>query len=83
MQRRVILHVSPSVLTWNLYAGVPGLQGTDNYVNNYKKHQHIIGGFKEKHFLMGEGIFLISWSDLYDLFSLNALDISLKRYFAL
>jgi hypothetical protein len=23
------LHVSPSVLTWNLYAGVFGLQGTD------------------------------------------------------
>jgi hypothetical protein len=28
------------------------------YINNYKKHQHIIGGFKEKHFLVGEGIFL-------------------------
>jgi hypothetical protein len=24
------LHVSPFVLTWNLYAGVPGLQGTDS-----------------------------------------------------
>jgi hypothetical protein len=32
-----------------------------NYcIYNYKKHQHIIGGFKEKHFLVGEGIFLIS-----------------------
>jgi hypothetical protein len=30
------------------------------YINNYKKCQHIIGGFKEKHFLVGEGIFLIS-----------------------
>jgi hypothetical protein len=30
------------------------------YINNYKKCQHIIGGFKENHFLMGEGIFLIS-----------------------
>jgi hypothetical protein len=30
------------------------------YINNYKNRQHIIGGFKEKHFLMGEGIFLIS-----------------------
>jgi hypothetical protein len=38
------------------------------YINNYKKHQHIIGGFKEKHFLVGEVIFLISWSNLYDLF---------------
>jgi hypothetical protein len=53
------------------------------YNNNYKKHQHIIGGFKEKHFLVGEGIFLISWSDLYDLFTLDALDISLMRCFAL
>jgi hypothetical protein len=32
-----------------------------NYcIYNYKKHQHIIGGFKEKHFLVGEGILLIS-----------------------
>jgi hypothetical protein len=53
------------------------------YINNYKKHQHIIGGFKEKHFLVGESIFLISWSDLYDLYTLDALDISLKCCFAL
>jgi hypothetical protein len=53
------------------------------YINNYKKCQHIIGGFKEKHFLVGEGIFLISWFDLYDLFTLDALDISLMCYFAL
>jgi hypothetical protein len=31
----------------------------DYYINNYKKYQHIIGGFKEKHFLVGEVIFLI------------------------
>jgi hypothetical protein len=24
------------------------------YIDNYKKRQHIIGGFKEKHFLVGE-----------------------------
>jgi hypothetical protein len=30
-QGRVILHVSHSVLTWNLYAGVPGLQGTNTF----------------------------------------------------
>jgi hypothetical protein len=53
------------------------------YINNDKKHQHIIGGFKEKHFLVGEGIFLISWSDLYDLFTPDTLDISLMRCFAL
>jgi hypothetical protein len=53
------------------------------YINNYKKCQHIIRGFKEMHFLVGEGIFLISWSNLYDLFTLNVLDISLMCYFAL
>jgi hypothetical protein len=31
----------------------------DYYINNYKKCQHIIGGFKEKHFLVGEVILLI------------------------
>jgi hypothetical protein len=55
----------------------------DNYINNYKKRQHIIGGFKENHFLVGEGIFLISWSNLYDLFTLDMLDISLMRCSAL
>jgi hypothetical protein len=53
------------------------------YINNYKKCQHIIGGFKEKHFLVGKCIFLISWSDLHDLYTLNALDISLMRCFVL
>jgi hypothetical protein len=55
----------------------------DYYINNYKKCQHIIGGFKDKHFLVGEDIFFISWSDLYYLFTLDALDISLMRCFAL
>jgi hypothetical protein len=53
------------------------------YINNYKKCQHIIGGFKEKHFLVGEVIFLIPWSDLYDLFTLDTLDMSLMCCFAL
>jgi uridine kinase len=53
------------------------------HINNYKKHQHIIGGVKEKHFLVVEGIFLISWSDLCNLYTLDALDISLMRCFTL
>jgi hypothetical protein len=53
------------------------------YINNYKKCQDIIVSFKEEHFLVGNDTFLISWSDLYDLFNLNVLDISLMRYFAL
>jgi hypothetical protein len=55
----------------------------DYYINNYIKRQHIIGGFKEKHFLVAECIFLISWSDLYCLFTLDALYISLMHRFAL
>jgi hypothetical protein len=55
----------------------------NNYINNYKRRQHIIKGFKEKHFLVGEGIFLISWSDLYDLYTLYMFDISLMHYFAM
>jgi hypothetical protein len=48
------------------------------YINNY-----IIVSFKEEYFLVGNGNFLISWSNLYDLFNLNALDISLMRCFTL
>jgi hypothetical protein len=48
-----------------------------------KKIQEIIAPFKEEHFLVGNSIFLISWSDLYDLFNLDALDISLMRCFTL
>jgi hypothetical protein len=53
------------------------------YINNYKRRQHIIGGFKEKHFLVGEGIVLISRFNLYDLSTLDVLDISLMRCFVL
>jgi hypothetical protein len=53
------------------------------YINNYKENQYIIASFKEEHFLVGNNIFLISWSNLYDLFNLNKLDISLMHCFAL
>jgi hypothetical protein len=53
------------------------------YINNYKKGQNIIALFKEEHFLVGNNIFLISWSDLYDLLNLDVLDISLMRCFVL
>jgi hypothetical protein len=48
-----------------------------------RKNKDIIVSFKEEHFLVGNAIFVISWSDLYDLFNLNALDISLMRCFTL
>jgi hypothetical protein len=53
------------------------------YINNYKSGQDIIVPYMDRHFLLGDGCFLISFSDLYDLFNLNALDISLMRCFTL
>jgi hypothetical protein len=63
-------------------AGKSCIELHNQYINNYKK-QDIIVSFKEEHFLVGNDIFLISWSDLYDLFNLDTLDISLMRCFAL
>jgi hypothetical protein len=34
------------------------------YINNYHKGQDIIVSYKDQHFLVGDVIFLISWSDL-------------------
>jgi hypothetical protein len=53
------------------------------HINNCKKGQNIIASFMEEHFLVGNNIFLISWFNLYELFNLDALDISLMRCFAL
>jgi hypothetical protein len=47
------------------------------YISNYKTGQDIIVSFKECHFLVGNNIFHISWSNLYDLFNLDVFDISL------
>jgi hypothetical protein len=33
--------------------------------------------FKDHHFLVGNNVFIISFTDLYDLFNLDTLDISL------
>ncbi|PUZ60315.1 hypothetical protein GQ55_4G113900 [Panicum hallii var. hallii] len=56
------------------------------YIHNADKLQDIIVAFKERHFLQlegTEGIFIVAFSDLFDLFNLDALDLSLVRYFAL
>jgi hypothetical protein len=53
------------------------------YINNYKSGQGIIVSYKDRHFLVGDNIFLISWSDLYNLFNLDELDVRLIRCFAL
>jgi hypothetical protein len=53
------------------------------YTNNYKSGQDIIVSYKDHHFLVGDDFFLILFSDLYDLFNPDALDVSLMRCFAL
>jgi hypothetical protein len=64
-------------------AGKPYVKLHNYYINNYMSAQDIIVSYKDRHFLVGDDIFLISWFDLYDLFNLDTLDISLMRRFTL
>jgi hypothetical protein len=64
-------------------AGQPCVELQNYYINNYKSGQDIIVSYKDRRFLVGDGFFLISFSDLYDLFNLNALHVSLMPCFAL
>jgi hypothetical protein len=63
--------------------GQPCVKLHNYYINNYKSDQNIIISYKDRHFLVGDGFFLISFSDLYDLFNLDTLDVSLMHCFAL
>jgi hypothetical protein len=64
-------------------AGQPCVEFHNYYMNNYKFGQDIMVSYKDRHFLVSDGFFLISFSDLYDLFNLDVLDVSLMRCFAL
>jgi hypothetical protein len=64
-------------------AGKSCVELQNYYINNYNKGQETIVSYKDRHFLVGDSNFLISWSNLYDLFNLDALDVSLMRCFAL
>jgi hypothetical protein len=63
--------------------GQPCIDLHNYYIHNYKSGQDILVSYKDRHFLVGEGIFIITFADLYDLFNLNVLDISLMRRFTL
>jgi hypothetical protein len=55
-------------------------------MQNVNQAEKIMVSFEERHFLQLEGngnIFIVAWSDLFDLFNLDALDLSLIRCFAL
>jgi hypothetical protein len=64
-------------------AGKPCVELHNYYINNYKSGQDIIVSYKDCHFLVGDDIFLFSWSDLYDPFNLDMLDVSLMHCFTL
>jgi hypothetical protein len=53
------------------------------YTQNYESSLGILGSYKDRHFLVGDDIFMITFSNLNDLFNLDALDISLMRSFTL
>jgi hypothetical protein len=53
------------------------------YILNWKKIDVIVVKYRQGHFLTDDGVFIISLSDLYDLFNLDTLDISLMRCFTL
>jgi hypothetical protein len=63
--------------------GHPCVELHNYYINNYKSGQDITMSYKDRHFLVSDSFFLITFSDLYDLFNLNALDVSLMHCFAL
>jgi hypothetical protein len=53
------------------------------YILNSKKIDVIVVNYRQNHFLMDDGVLIISLSNLYDLFSLDALDVSLMHCFTL
>jgi succinate dehydrogenase/fumarate reductase cytochrome b subunit len=55
----------------------------DYYRQNYESGLVILVLYKDCHFLVGVRIFMVTFSNLYDLFNLNTLDMSLMRCFAL
>jgi hypothetical protein len=62
-------------------AGQPCIDLHNYCIQNYQRGLDILVLYKDHQFLVGDNIFIITFSDIYDLFNLNALDISLIRYF--
>jgi hypothetical protein len=64
-------------------AAQPCIDFYNYYIQNYKMGQDIIVSFLDRNFLVGDTAFIITFTDLYGLSNLDALDISLMRCFAL
>jgi hypothetical protein len=63
--------------------GQPSNDLHNYYIQNYKLGQDIIVPYKDRHFLVGDDIFIITFVDPYDLFNLDMLDASLMCCFVL
>jgi hypothetical protein len=82
-----MIHANPKFVTGKLMLTVDALRKAGKscvelhnyYINNYNKGEDIIVSYKDQQFLVGDDIFLISWSNLCDLFNLDALDVRLMR----
>jgi hypothetical protein len=64
-------------------AGQPCIDLHNYYIQNYQRNLDILVSYKDRHFLVGDIIFIITFSDRYNLFNHDVLDISLVRRFAL
>jgi hypothetical protein len=61
-------------------AGQPFIDLHNYYIQNYQRGLYILVSYKDRHFLVGDNIFIITFSDVYDPFNLDALDISLTSH---
>ncbi|RLN29793.1 hypothetical protein C2845_PM05G02540 [Panicum miliaceum] len=76
----------PMMTTEELASAGVSTRGLHNHYNSHAMHKEnpsIVGEFKARDLHSGPGYFSVTWSDLYDLFNLDALDISLIRCLAL
>jgi hypothetical protein len=85
MQANPKFVIGQSMLTVNELdkTGQPCINLHNYYIQNYQIGLYILVSYKDHHFLVGDRLFIITFSDLYDLFNLDALDISLMHCFAL
>jgi hypothetical protein len=55
----------------------------DYYMQNYESSLVVLGSYKDHHFVVGDNIFMVAFSNFYDFFNLDTLDISLMYRFTL
>jgi hypothetical protein len=64
-------------------AGQPYIDIYNYFIQNYESGLDILVSYNDCHFLVGDKLFIITFSDPHDLFNFDALDISLMCCFTL